>query len=204
MRARIVPLAALLTMHLAHAPTLSACATAPREGETVAIADEEALIVHDPVAGVEHFIRRAAFRTAAREFGFLVPTPAVPTLTEAPEWLFARITVHHGPPVFSARRGSDARRSGRKRAYERFDFVASAQRPPPCHRKNNVRCNKSELTLQDYRLTKILPSIAAGRLSYKMQRAVDTCPAVGVEARNRRFGLVPQGVRRTTTSLPRD
>jgi hypothetical protein len=52
--------------------------------------------------------------------------------------LFARVTVHHGPPVFSARRGSDARRSGRKGAYERFDFVAFAQRPPPCHRKNNV------------------------------------------------------------------
>jgi hypothetical protein len=99
MHARYVSLAALLTLHLAHAPTLSACAPAPREGETVAIADEEALIVHDPAAGVEHFIRRAAFRTAAREFGFLVPTPAVPTLTEAPAWLFERITAHIAPRV---------------------------------------------------------------------------------------------------------
>lgn len=99
MRARLLPLAALLTLHLAHAPTLSACAPAPREGETVAIADEEALIAHDPVAGVEHFIRRAAFRTAAREFGLLVPTHSVPTLTEAPAWLFERITAHIAPRV---------------------------------------------------------------------------------------------------------
>lgn len=99
MRARYVALAALLTLHLAHAPTLSACAPAPREGEAVAIADEEALIAHDPVAGVEHFIRRAAFRTAAREFGFLVPTPSVPTLTEAPAWVFARVAAHIAPRV---------------------------------------------------------------------------------------------------------
>ncbi|MFO0624942.1 MAG: DUF2330 domain-containing protein [Polyangiales bacterium] len=99
MRARYVALAALLTHHLVHAPALSACAPAPREGETVAVADEEALIAYDPVAGVEHFIRRAAFRTAAREFGFLVPTPAVPALTEAPAWLFDRINAHIAPRV---------------------------------------------------------------------------------------------------------
>lgn len=92
-------LAALTTHHLARPAALSACAPAPRAGESVAIADEEALIVFDPVAGVEHFVRRAAFRTAASEFGFLVPTPAVPTLAEAPLWLFDRLTARIAPPV---------------------------------------------------------------------------------------------------------
>lgn len=101
MRTHLAPvaLAAVLSLQLVDARSLSACAPAPREGEVVAIADEEALIAHDPVSGVEHFIRRAAFRTMAREFGFLVPTPSVPTLAESPAWLFDRITARIAPRV---------------------------------------------------------------------------------------------------------
>lgn len=92
-------LALLTCRHLAGAPTLSACAPAPRPGETVVVADEEALVAYDPVTGVEHFIRRAAFRTGASEFGFLVPTPTLPELAEAPDWIFSRITARIAPRV---------------------------------------------------------------------------------------------------------
>ena len=65
-----------------------ACATAPPRGEEVRIAEEEALIVWDPATKTETFIRRAAFHSTARKFGFLVPTPAVPALSEVSDNVF--------------------------------------------------------------------------------------------------------------------
>src|SRR5262249_16123175 len=65
-----------------------ACATAPPAGEEVKPAEEEALIVWDSVHHVEHFIRRAGFRTSAQSFGFLVPTPSKPELTEIDAGIF--------------------------------------------------------------------------------------------------------------------
>src|SRR5262245_45994026 len=59
-----------------------ACAPAPPRGEEVRIAEEEAIILWDPATRTEHFIRRAQFRSTARAFGFLVPTPATPALGE--------------------------------------------------------------------------------------------------------------------------
>lgn len=81
-----VGLAAILAPAPAHA-----CATAPPEGFRVAIAEEEALIVWDAAHKTEHFVRRAAFDTAAPSFGFLVPTPSQPTLAEAPDEVFERL-----------------------------------------------------------------------------------------------------------------
>lgn len=49
------------------------------------------MIVWDAARRVEHFIRRARFDTAARDFGFLVPTPAQPTLAEASDELFTKL-----------------------------------------------------------------------------------------------------------------
>ena len=51
--------------------TAAACAAAPPVGHHVLIAEEEALIVWNPATKTEHFIRRAAFRSTARKFGFL-------------------------------------------------------------------------------------------------------------------------------------
>jgi hypothetical protein len=63
-----------------------------REGAVVRIVGEEALIVWDPVHRIEHFVRRGDFRTDAPSFGFLVPTPDVPTLSAAEEGAFPRLT----------------------------------------------------------------------------------------------------------------
>lgn len=59
------------------------CAAAPPRDEDVTITDEAALIIWDSVNRTEHFIRNANFQTEAEDFGFLVPTPSVPTLHES-------------------------------------------------------------------------------------------------------------------------
>lgn len=79
---------------LAALPSL-ACAPVPGAGRFVHIAAEEAIIVWDEAAKRQHFIRRAAFDTDAKDFGFLVPTPSKPELAEADDEAFrmlARIT----------------------------------------------------------------------------------------------------------------
>lgn len=68
-----------------------ACAPAPPPGQKVIIAAEEALIAWDEKAHVEHFVRRAQFVSGAKDFGFLVPTPAPPTLAEADGAVFERL-----------------------------------------------------------------------------------------------------------------
>ena len=57
----------------------------------VTIETEQALIVWDAAASREHFVRRARFASTAADFGFLVPTPGVPELAEAPDAVFDRL-----------------------------------------------------------------------------------------------------------------
>jgi uncharacterized protein DUF2330 len=82
-----------------------ACAAAPRVGDVVRIADEEAVIVWDAASHTEHFLRHARFDASlkggaqAQDFGFLVPTPRLPTLTEAPESIFADLADESKPAV---------------------------------------------------------------------------------------------------------
>lgn len=59
------------------------CAVAPHRGDTGSIADESAIIVWDASTQTEHFIRRASINVRAADFGFLVPTPALPALAGA-------------------------------------------------------------------------------------------------------------------------
>ena len=80
-------LVACLAALLAHSPA-SSCFVAPRSGETVRIAQETAVILWDAEQEVEHFIRKGTFATSSRDFGFLVPTPTVPELSEVNGRLF--------------------------------------------------------------------------------------------------------------------
>ncbi len=77
--------AVALTLGFVDITPSRACAPAPPEGAFVQIAEETALIVWEPEAKREHFIRRGAFRTGAKDFGFLVPTPTKPELNAAPD-----------------------------------------------------------------------------------------------------------------------
>jgi hypothetical protein len=91
----VAVLAALV--HDAH--PVAACATAPPRGEEARIADEEALIAWDAATKTETFIRRAAFRSTAKTFGFLVPTPTKPELGEAPDDLFEKLAYLIRPEI---------------------------------------------------------------------------------------------------------
>jgi Uncharacterized protein conserved in bacteria (DUF2330) len=69
-----------------------ACAPAPHAGDEIAIVEESAVIVWDPATKTEHFIRRATFRgKEGHDFGFLVPTPAAPTLAEVDDAVFDKL-----------------------------------------------------------------------------------------------------------------
>ncbi len=62
---------------------LFACAIAtPASAPAVQVDSEKAVIIWDEQSKTEHFIRNAQFSGTAKEFGFLVPTPSVPELTE--------------------------------------------------------------------------------------------------------------------------
>jgi hypothetical protein len=89
-RAAFLPLA-LLAGAACLVPAVDACAPVYRDGAAVRIARESALIVWDEASKTEHFIRRATFDTRTPDFGFLVPTPTVPTLVEAPDRLFTTL-----------------------------------------------------------------------------------------------------------------
>ena len=82
----------------------SACAPAPPLNKPVAIADEVAIIILDQAAKTEHFIRRASFHTEAHDFGFLVPTPAKPTLAEAGDDAFTELARITAPRVVTRSR----------------------------------------------------------------------------------------------------
>ncbi|MSQ96716.1 MAG: DUF2330 domain-containing protein [Gemmataceae bacterium] len=84
---RLFPFAALVIIGAAmlarSQPDVEGCAAVGRgPGDYIRIAEESAVIVWDPVKKIEHFIRRAAFDTKSPDFGFLVPTPNVPTLKD--------------------------------------------------------------------------------------------------------------------------
>ena len=72
----------------AAASHLLGCASIGPRNTPVGIATESAIIIWDEENKVQHFIRRASFRTAADHFGFLVPTPTRPELKEAEDAAF--------------------------------------------------------------------------------------------------------------------
>jgi hypothetical protein len=75
------------------------CAPAPPAGLRVAVLGEQALIVWEPEARRQHFVRRASFDSEAPDFGFLVPTPARPELAEAPDAVFDALRAAIQPEV---------------------------------------------------------------------------------------------------------
>lgn len=101
-----------------------ACAPAVRQGDAVDIADESAIIVWDEPAKTQHFIRRASFRTAAKDFGFLVPTPTVPELKEASNLAFSFLNSLTGNGVRSRSFSAAAAASA---AASRVTVVAQAK-----------------------------------------------------------------------------
>ena len=89
----------LILAALANQQTATGCGAVPPPGETVAIADESAIILWNAAAKTQHFIRRASFNTAAKDFGFLVPSPGRPTLAESDDAAFELLAKITAPRV---------------------------------------------------------------------------------------------------------
>lgn len=101
-----------------------ACALAPPAGESVHIAEESALIIWDAATKTQHFIRRAQFDTKAKDFGFLVPTPTRPSLSEVDDAVFGYLLDLTRPPVREVARQEIAK--GGERV-----MMAAKSAPPP-------------------------------------------------------------------------
>jgi hypothetical protein len=86
---------------LSSMPDARACAAVGHAGAYVRLAREEALIVWDEHAGVEHFVRRPVFEGDPRDFGFLVPTPDVPAVGKVSDAVWAELEglVPYAEPV---------------------------------------------------------------------------------------------------------
>ena len=60
-----------------------ACCPAPPSGKPVVNADQTVIIVWDKDKEMQHFIRKASFKSDAEDFGFIVPSPEEPKLSES-------------------------------------------------------------------------------------------------------------------------
>jgi hypothetical protein len=83
------------------------CAPAYRRGEVMQVVSETALIVYDPKAKMQHFVRQAQFQTNSLSFGFLVPTPSRPLLADVDERLFAQLSRFTEPETITETRWVD-------------------------------------------------------------------------------------------------
>ncbi len=65
-----------------------ACGCAAGPGEPVVNADQTVIMIWDAKSQTQHFIRQATFKSEAKDFGFLVPTPNEPELAESGDEAF--------------------------------------------------------------------------------------------------------------------
>src|SRR4051812_4440655 len=91
-------LIALLCLLAAASPSPACCPVAP-PNKPVLNADQEVIIVWDAAAKTQHFIRRAAFKSEADDFGFLIPVPNAPDLDESGDGAFAALRKLTEPKV---------------------------------------------------------------------------------------------------------
>jgi hypothetical protein len=69
-------------------PAASACAAISFSQVPVVNADQSVILIWDPATRTEHFIRKATFKSAGDELGFIVPTPTQPVLAESSDEVF--------------------------------------------------------------------------------------------------------------------
>jgi hypothetical protein len=91
-------LSSFLLSLVAAYPTI-ACAPCPPQGKFVANADQSVVIVWDPAAKRQHFIRQASFASEAEDFGFVIPSPSRPELAESGNDAFAYLQELTAPRV---------------------------------------------------------------------------------------------------------
>ncbi len=80
---RLLTLAGALFIPLQMPSNGPACCPAPPSGKPVLNADQAVIIIWDAATQTQHFIRRASFKSEADDFGFVVPSPTQPELSES-------------------------------------------------------------------------------------------------------------------------
>lgn len=106
-RVALVWLTATLCLLAYFASTSSdACCPAMRRGEQVVNADQTVIIIWDPVEKVQHFIRQASFKGDADDFGFLVPSPSQPELSESGNEAFPYLMKLTEPEIKTMKRST--------------------------------------------------------------------------------------------------
>ena len=80
------------------------CCPAPPSGKAIVNADQTVIILWDAVAKMEHFIRKASFKSDADDFGFIVPSPTQPELAESGDAAFPALKKLTEPEVVKQRR----------------------------------------------------------------------------------------------------
>ncbi|HTU21342.1 MAG TPA: hypothetical protein VMG10_25030, partial [Gemmataceae bacterium] len=65
----LLSLTAVVVAALLEASPTPACCPAPPSGKPVVNADQTVILIWDPVTKMEHFIRKASFKSAADDFG---------------------------------------------------------------------------------------------------------------------------------------
>ena len=73
----------ILAFCTAAAASTQACCAVGRFGAPVVNADQTVLLIWDPKTKTEHFVRKASFKAEGDDFGFLVPSPSRPQLSES-------------------------------------------------------------------------------------------------------------------------
>lgn len=111
MRSRSWVLVVLVAMALCSpSPTADACGGffAKRSLKQVTVPSlqvEQVLILHDPDTEQEHFIRELVFRDADEPFGFIVPTPSLPTVAKVATPPFSKLSRLYPPEEMLALSG---------------------------------------------------------------------------------------------------
>jgi hypothetical protein len=95
----VLLLTGLVFCLLCSAHPVPACCPAPPSGKPVVNADQTVIILWDTATKTEHFIRRASFKAEADHFGFLVPTPSQPELSESGDAAFPALQKLTEPEV---------------------------------------------------------------------------------------------------------
>ena len=79
-----------------------ACCHVYRSGQPVVNSDQTVIILWDAATKTQHFIRQASFKGDADDFGFLVPSPSQPELSEAGDDAFPYLRKLTEPEVKTA------------------------------------------------------------------------------------------------------
>jgi hypothetical protein len=111
----------------AHDPPADACCPAYPSGSPVVNADQTVIILWDAATKTQHFIRQASFKSAAADFGFLIPSPTRPELDESGNEAFPYLRTLTEPTVEVRSKPS----SGFSFGCAQSPTVKPASSPPP-------------------------------------------------------------------------